>query len=149
LLALLALSAGVLSVLVSTTHVARAVGGSVGGGVFWTDQYGNVRPMAWAQVVADDGVSPPTTAYTTEGSYVLWLLPGTYALTASSDPGFFPETAPNVVVTAGSSSSIDFYLKPTGNPIPEMPSWTQPIIILATLMTTAVVVRRHKSRVRN
>ena len=135
--------------LVSTPHVVRAVGGSVSGGVSWVDQYGNVRPMSWAQVTADDGVSPPIVASTTEGSYVLWLPPGTYTLTASSDPGFYPESAPNIAVTPGSSTSIDFILKPTGAPVPELPAWTQPIIVLAALMTTAVVVRRHKSRVRN
>lgn len=135
--------------LVSTPHVVRAVGGSVSGGVSWVDQYGNVRPMSYAQVTADDGVSPPTIAYTTEGSYVLWLPPGTYTLTASSDPGFYPESAPNIAVTPGSSTSIDFTLKPTGKPVPELPAWTQPIIVLGTLMTTALVVRRYKSRVRN
>jgi hypothetical protein len=149
LLALLALSAGVLNLFVSTTPVVRAVDGSVSGGVSWVDQYGNMRPMSGAMVTADDGVSPPIVTYTTEGSYVLWLPPGTYTLTVSSDPGFYPESAPNIVVTPGSATSIDFTLKPTGKPVPELPSWTQPIIVLAALMTTAVVVRRHKSRVRN
>lgn len=149
LLVLLALSAGLLSVLVSTTHVAQAAAGSVHGGVYWIDQYGNMNPMPWATVTANDGVSPAIVAHTTDGSYEMWLPPGTYDITASSDPGFYPDSAPNIVVSPGSSTGIDFTLEPTGKPIPELPPWTQPIIILGTLMTTALVVRRHKTRARN
>ena len=150
LLALLvALSVGVLSLVVSTTHVAAAEGGYVEGAVYWIDQYDNMRPMEWAQVTADNGESPPIVAYTTNGSYVMWLPPGTYNITASSGPGFYPESAPSVVVSPGSSTSIDFTLKPTGKPIPELLPWAQPIIVLATLMITAVAVRRQKTRTRN
>jgi hypothetical protein len=149
LLALLALSAGVLSVLVSTTPVVRAEGGYVEGAVYWIDQYGNMRPMEWAQVTADDGSSLHIVAYTTNGSYEMWLPTGTYEITASSDPGFYPKSASSIVVSPGSSTSIDFTLEPTGRPIPELTSWTQPIIVLAALMITAVAVRRHKTRTRN
>jgi hypothetical protein len=121
----------------------------VSGGVYWADQYGNLRPMAWAKVTADDGASPPVTAYTTNGSYVLWLPQGTYTLTASSDPGFLPDSAPDIVVSAGGSTSIDFTLQQSGKPIPELPPWTVPIIVLGTLMTTVAVVRRQKTRIRN
>ena len=122
----------------------------MGGAVYWIDQYGDARPMAWAQVTADDGASPSLVAYTTtDGSYMMWLPQGTYNITASSGPGFYPESAPSVVVSPGSSTSIDFTLKPTGRPIPELLPWAQPIIVLATLMITAVAVRRHKTRTRN
>jgi len=136
-------------VLISTTHVVRAEEASVYGGVYWIDQYGNMHPMAWAQVTADDGASQPIVAYTTDGSYEMWLPPGTYDITASSDPGFYPESAPSIVVSPGSSTSIDFTLEPTGRPIPELPPWSQPVIVLATLMITAIAVRRHKTRTRN
>jgi hypothetical protein len=153
LLALLALSAGVLCVLISTTHVVAAEGGYVEGKVYWIDQHDNMYLMAWANVTADNGESPPIVAHTTDGSYEMWLSPGTYNITASGPlgplgPVYFPESA-NVVVSPGSSTSQDFYLKPTGNPVPEFPSWTGPIIILATLMITTVAVRRHKTRTRN
>lgn len=146
LLALLALSAGVLSVLISTTHVVGAVAGSVQGGVYWIDQYGNMRPMAWAQVTADDGNSPPIVAYTTDGSYMMWLPTGTYNITALSEPGFFPDSVANVVVSPGSSTSIDFTLEPTGEPIPELPPWAQPLILLLAISITAITVRRHRRR---
>jgi hypothetical protein len=151
LLVILALSAGLLFVLVSTTTpVARAEGGSVDGMVYYYDQYGDMHPMAWAQVTASGGGSPSVIAYTTDGSYSMWLPAGTYTVTASgpsgpSGPVFFPDSA-SVVVSDGGSTSVDFYLKPTGNPIPEFPPWTEPMIILGMLMITAVAVRRQKNR---
>jgi hypothetical protein len=154
MLAILALSAGLLFVLVSTTAVvAQAGGGSVGGIVYWIDQYGDMHPMAWAQVTAYGGGSPPIVAYTTDGSYWMWLPAGSYNITASGPSGpagpvYFPQSD-NVVVSNGGSTSVDFYLKPTGNPIPEFPPWTEPIIILGVLMITAVALRRQKSRTRN
>jgi hypothetical protein len=140
----LAVFAGLLSALAFTTHEARAVAGSVHGGVYWIDQYGNMRPMAWAQVTADDGMSPPTVAYTTDGAYMMWLPSGTYNVTASSDPGFYPASVASVVVSPGSSTSVDFTLEPTGKPIPELPPWAQPLILLCAVSITAIAVRRHR-----
>lgn len=84
------------------------------GGVYWTDQYGNLRPMLSAQVTANDGVHPSFINYTTDGAYTLQLTPGTYDVTASS-AGFYSETHTHVVVTLGSSISLDFTLQPTGS----------------------------------
>jgi hypothetical protein len=147
LLAILVFSAGVLCVLVSMTPAVQAQAGYLHGGVYWTDQYGNMHPMSWAQVVAE-GSESTTVANAINGSYEMWLPAGTYTVTASSDPGFYPQSA-NVVVSPGSSASQDFYLKPTGKPIPELPPWTPPFIILATLMITAIAVRRQKTSTRN
>lgn len=118
----------------------------MGGMVLWTDQYGNARPMAWAQVTADDGVSPPVIAYTTNGTYMMWLPAATYDITASSEPGFFPETKTGIVVSPGSSTGIDFTLKPTGQPIPELPPWSQPLIVVCAVAVTIAALRRHKTR---
>jgi len=144
----LAVFAGVLSTVAFATPEAHAMAGSVSGGVYWVDQYGNMRPMSWAQVTADDGASPTVVASTTEGSYVLWLAPGTYNITASSDAGFYPDSADNVVVSPGSSTSIDFTLQPTGEPVPELPPWAQPLILLSAMAITVVSVRRYRARPR-
>jgi hypothetical protein len=142
----LVLFAGVLSALICMTPAVRAYGGSLGGIVYWIDQYGNARPMPWAQVTADNGESPPVVAYTTDGNYSMWLPEGTYDITASSSPGFYPDSKPGIVVSPGYSVSLDFELKPTGQPIPELPPWSQPLVILATLAITAVAVRRRRIR---
>jgi hypothetical protein len=139
------LVAGVLATLAWGSPTAQALaGGSVGGVVYWIDQYGNARLMPWAQITASDGVSQVTT-YTTDGSYAMWLLPGTYDITASSSPGFAPDVKSGIVVSQGSSVSLDFQLNQTGVPIAEIPAWSQPLVVLFTLAITAVAVRRYKT----
>jgi len=145
LMVLLALVAGILSVVVCATPVVQAGSGSVHGAVLWIDQYGNAHSMPWAQVTADDGVSRYST-YTTDGTYVMWLPTGTYDVTAASDPGFFPETTTGVVVSPGSSTSIDFTLEPTGQPIPELPPWSQALVAVFGVTVTIVALRRHRNR---
>jgi len=148
LIVLLALSAGVLSAVVSMTPTVQAQSGSVHGMVYWIDMYGDAHPMAWAQVTASDGVNSPVIAYTTDGSYTMWLPEGTYDITASSEPGFFPETITGFVVSPGSATGLDFILKPTGKPIPELPPWAQPLILLCAMMITVLAVRRYRVRPR-
>ena len=137
---------GVLITVAWSTPTARPLdGGSVGGVVYWIDQYGNARLMPWAQITASDGASQVTT-YTTDGSYAMWLLPGIYDITASSPPGFYSDTKSGIVVSQGSSIGLDFELQQTGQPIPELPSWSQPLVVMSTLTITAIAARRYKTR---
>jgi hypothetical protein len=138
----LAVLAGLLSGAVLTTPNVHAMNGSVSGGVYWADQYGNLHPMSWAQVTADNGES----ASTTDGSYVLFLPPGTYTITAEAGPAYVPDSANNVVISSGSSTSIDFTLQPTGKPVPELPPWAQPLILLSAIVVTVVALRRYRPR---
>lgn len=137
----LAVLVGLLSGAVLTTPNVHAMTGSVSGGVYWADQYGNLRPMSWAQITADNGESTTTT----DGSYVLFLPPGTYTITAESGPAFLPESE-NVLISSGSSTSLDFTLQPSGEPVPEVPPWAQPLILLSAIMVTVVALRRHRPR---
>ena len=137
---------GLFSGAVLNTPAVHAMNGSVYGGVYWVDQYGNMRLMSWAQVTAENGESR-TTASTTNGSYVLFLTPGTYTITAESgNPAFFPDSADNIAVSPGSSTSLDFTLQPTGKPVPELPPWAQPLILLSAIVVTVVCVRRYRPR---
>lgn len=144
LVALLVVAVLVSLVLATPTALAQD-GGSVGGVVYWIDQYGNARLMPWAQVTADDGVSQVTT-YTTDGRYMLWLPAGRYDITASSPPGFAPDTKSDIVVSDGTSTSLDFQLNQTGEPIPELPPWSQPLVVVSTLAITVLAIRRYKTR---
>ena len=142
----LAVLAGLLSGVVLSTPNVHAQNPSVYGEVYWEDQYGNLHPMSWAQITADDGQSPPTTASTTDGSYALFLAPGTYTITAESGPAFVPDSKDNVVVSSGSSTSMDFTLQPTGKPVPELPPWAQPLMLLSAIVVTVVALRRYRPR---
>jgi len=146
LIVVLALLAGVLSIAASSTPAVHAQSGSVQGTVYWIDMYGNLQAMPWAEITADDGAHPTVVTHTTDGTYVMWLPEGTYDITASSPPGFFPETVSSVVVSPGTSTGLDFTLKPTGEPIPELPPWAQPLMLLGAITITVLAVRRYRRR---
>jgi len=122
---------------------SHAVGlATIRGTVYWYDQYGNLRAMSWAQVTAvgEDGTT--TVSSTTEGNYVMWVAPGTYNVTASSDPGYIPD-AHEVVVSPGGVATADFYLKPSGNPVPEYPPALQPVMLVVAALVAVVMIRRR------
>jgi hypothetical protein len=142
---ILTVLAGLLSGLVLTAPNAYAMDGSLHGAVYWADQYGNLHLMSWAQISADNGESVVTTS-TTSGSYALYLPPGTYTITAEAGPAFLPESANNILISSGSSTSLDFTLQPSGKPVPEVPPWAQPLILLSAIVVAVVALRRYRPR---
>lgn len=151
LVVILAVSAALLSVLATTvvqTAQAQVAGGAVHGDVLWIDMYGDAHAMPWAQVTATSATEQPVVTYTTDGTFGMWLFVGTWDITASSSPGFIPQTISGVVVTSGSSTSLEFTLEPSGRPIPELPPWVQPLVLVLAVMVTAIAVRRYKPRTR-
>lgn len=64
-------------------------GAGISGTIYWTDQYGNLRPFSWVQVsaISEDGAVTLTSS-TVDGGYALFVGPGTYNVTASSEPVF-------------------------------------------------------------
>ncbi len=131
-------------VLASTTAVSRASLSVIQGTVNWYDQYGNLRPLPWAQVIAEGQSGEPTVASSaTDGSYIMWVPPGTYNVTASLDPGYTPISYP-VTVTPGGVAVVDFNLEPSGKPIPEYPSIVQPIMAVVAVLVAAIMIRRRR-----
>ena len=88
----------------------------ISGTIYWYDEHGNLRPLAGVQVIAisQEGVSIVTSS-NVDGTYVVWVAPGTYDVTASSDPGFIPQTH-TVTVPPGGVASVDFQLQASGIP---------------------------------
>jgi hypothetical protein len=116
------------------------------GTVYWYDQSGNLRPLSWVQVSAtgEDG-SPTVTSSTTDGNYMMWVAPGTYNVTAASDPGFLPQ-AHEVAVTPGGVAMVDFYLQPSGKPIPEYPPSLQPVMLAVAALVAVIMIRRRQRK---
>jgi hypothetical protein len=117
------------------------------GTVYWYDQYGNLHPLPWAQVIAEgDGGEPAMVVSTTDGTYMMWVAPGTYNVTASSEPGYLPETH-MVTVSDGGSAAVNFQLEPSGEPIPEYPVSVQPVMLAVAALAAAIMIRRrHRAR---
>ena len=113
------------------------------GTVYWYDMYGNLRPLPWAQVVAEGSSEEPATASTTtDGTYMMWVVPGSYNLTVSVDPAYTPESK-TVTVTEGGMATADFQLQPSGKPIPEYPSVAQPVMLLIAALAATILIRRR------
>ena len=113
------------------------------GTVYWYDMYGNLRPLPWAQVVAEGSSEEPATASTTtDGTYMMWVVPGSYNLTVSVDPAYTPESK-TVTVTEGGVATADFQLQPSGKPIPEYPSVAQPVMLLIAALAATILIRRR------
>jgi len=117
------------------------------GTVYWYDQYGNLHPLPWAQVIAEgDGGEPAMVVSTTDGTYMMWVAPGTYNVTASSEPGYLPESH-MVTVSDGGSEAVNFQLEPSGKPIPEYPVSVQPVMLAVAALAAAIMIRRrHRAR---
>jgi len=116
---------------------------SIRGTVYWYDMYGNLHPLPWAQVIAESEEGSSTVASTTtDGTYVLWVDPGSYNLTVSSDPGYTP-VSKMVTITPGGAVTADFQLEPSGKPIPEYPSVAQPVMLLIAALAATVLIRRR------
>ena len=116
----------------------------ISGTIYWYDQYGNLHPFSWVQVnatSADGDVT--TTSSTLDGTYVLYVAPGTYDVTASPNPAFISQSKTVMVSPGGMAAGVDFQLEPSGKPIPEYPSVAQPILLLMATLAAAVFVRRR------
>jgi len=83
------------------------------------------------------------TPSTTDGTYIMWVAPGTYNLSVSLDPGFTPQSQ-MVTVSDGGVVAVDFQLEPSGKPIPEYPSAVQPVMLVVATLAAAIVLRRRR-----
>ena len=136
--ALILLGFVALAFTVVPSHASMSV---IRGTVYWYDQYGNLHPLAWAQVIAESDGGDVVVS-TTDGTYMMWVAPGTYNVTASSGPGYVPESQ-MVTVSDGGSAAVDFQLEPSGKPIPEYPVPLQPVMLAVAALAAAIMIRRR------
>jgi len=96
----------------TTTAAAQDARGSISGRV--TDTSGAVLPGVSVTVVNIDTNSPTTTTTSDQGRYaVLYLLPGTYRVTATLD-GFRTGVNEHIQVRVGDKVQYDVALEPGG-----------------------------------
>jgi len=137
----------VLSVVASASLILPSYGAMsvIRGTIYWYDQYGNLHLFSWVQVTAtsvDGGVT--VTSSTTDGTYILYVAPGTYNVTASSDPAFIPQTKMVTVSPGGVAGGVDFQLEPSGKPIPELPAPLVPVLLLVTMLAATMMLRPRR-----
>jgi hypothetical protein len=145
------------------------------GTVSWLDMFGTYHALPWAQVSASPGPDsgtattgmstnvaytagflPGTTGAETAGQYLMWLPAGQHdvGVSTSEAPGVWGGPAEQngqytVVVSPGWVGGGETRLDHTGGvPVPELPSATLPIGLLAAIAVTVLSLRRrtvHKS----
>lgn len=117
-------------------------GGYVSGQVLGFDYYNELIPIAWAKVVASNGVYTFRAASGGDGGYQLFLPVGYYNVTAT-EPGYVPHTM-FVSVSDGSSSVINFYLEESRIPVPEFQPQMVPLVLVFALAATLAAKRATK-----
>ena len=141
---------------------------SLRGTVRWFDMFGNLRPLAWAQISASPGPATDTVpAYSTgngaigagvsdpSGAYIMWLPAGTHDVSVSTSeaPQIWSSAAPTqnaeyaVVVSDGWVGGGDTQLSGSGVPIPELPSAVLPLGLFAVLAASVWLLRRKTTNV--
>lgn len=140
--AILLLGAFASAMMVAPSHAGAGVS-MIRGTVYGYDQSEDLYPLSWVNVTATGVGGSITASSATDGTYMMWVAPGTYNVTASSDPGFLPQ-ANEVSVTAGGVATADFYLHPSGKPIPEYPSPLQPAMLIVAALATVIMIRRRQ-----
>jgi len=121
-----------------------AGGGIITGAVYGFNMFDELEPVAWATVYAS---SPQYrfTSYTSGGGvYQMYVPQGTYNVTVVQ-PGYVPQ-AYSVAVSAGSASTINFYLEESHVPVPEFPSGMAAAIAVLAFAAVLVAVKRTKRR---
>ena len=129
------------SLMILPSHASMS---SIRGTVYWYDMYGNLRPLAWAQVIAE-GEARTVVSTTTDGTYIMWVVPGTYNVTVSLDPGYTP-VSKMVTVSPGGVVTADFQLEPSGKPVPEYPPLLQPAMLVVALLVAVIMIRRREQK---
>ena len=119
-------------------------GGAITGYVLGFDMFDQLQPIAWATVTADNG-QYRLQAYSGSGGYYDMFVPaGNYNVTVV-EPGYKAYSSA-VTVSAGSASTINFYLEQSHVPVPEFPSGMTSVIAVVALSACLLAMRRIRRK---
>ncbi len=131
-----------------TVHLTLEEQPSMLGVVSWLDMYGDLRKLAWAQVIerSPDGIWTSSAT----GSYRLWLSPGSheFLVTTIGETQLWEQLNFDIVIAGpGDHTPRDVTLTTTGTPTPEFTdqAWAAvfPVITLSILLSKR---RRNQPR---
>jgi hypothetical protein len=130
---------------VATVPVTLEEQPSLSGIVYWTDMYGDLRTLPWAQVIER---SPGDTwTSTTTGAFKLWLSPSSHDLYVSTigEEQLWERFEFSIVLArTGVHTNRDIVLVASGTRTPEFTTPTWAAVILLTLLL--VLIRSNKRR---
>jgi len=129
----------------ATVHVTLEEKPSLSGIVSWIDMHGNLRRLAWAQVIERSPGSTWTSS--TTGTYRLWLSEGSHEFlvtTIAEEQLWEPFQFEVTLAGRGAHTSVDVLLKTAGTPTPEFTRLTWAAAIPLTALLVLVSKRRRK-----
>jgi hypothetical protein len=127
----------------SGDNFAQGAGGRVHGLIYGFNVYDELIPVSWASVTAVRDGQTVDVAYSNDGFYEMYLPSGTFDLVVDS-PGYFTETK-TIIMGDGSDYALNFYMERNNQPIPEFATLAVQIVVLLSLFTTILVVRKRRS----
>jgi hypothetical protein len=131
---------------IATQVDAQVGGGHVHGYVFSFDQYDQLVPVGWADIVATNEAQT-FTAYSGENGFYEMMLPtGTFTLSVS-EPGYKDYSA-TIAVSNGSSTAFDVYMERSETPIPEFSGYLAAVVVIAAFASVIVLTRRFRKTTR-
>jgi hypothetical protein len=111
----------------------------------WSNE---LRTLSWYTVTvtgAEGMVGSPFMAYTNDGIYEFYLLPGTYSMTLAG-PGYVPTPMGTIAVTEGQTgvpgSGNNVGLPPSNIPVPEFSGMA--IVVFSALAASLYLLRRKR-----
>jgi len=125
---------------------------NVGAGVFGTLN-GIVRdplsnPVNGVSVHAEDGLGHVgNTNTSSNGSYIMSLSPGTYAVTYSLG-GYLDTVIPGVVIVDGQTTTQDAIIEPDPNSVPTLSEWGMLLMGLMLMAAGSIAVIRRRRVIR-
>jgi hypothetical protein len=120
-------------------------GGMIRGSVYGFDMYNRLQPIAWASVYANNGHYTFVTYTSGGGYYEMYVFPqGLYNVTVV-EPGYVSYSNA-VVVSPGSTSTINFYLEESHIPVPEFPAGMASAVTVLALGAVLIAARRTRRR---
>jgi len=143
---------------------------SLRGTITWTDMFGNLNALPWAQLTASPGPAYDSyPAYATgtglelsavtglgifglldthtqssAGSYIMWVPAGTHEVSVSTSAfsGVWAPGGYSVVVSDGWVGGGGVALQSTGNPVPEVPVAMLPLALFGALAASVWLLRK-------
>jgi len=127
-----------------TDQYYEAGGGTIQGDVLGFDMFNQLEPIAWATVTAQNGQYRLVAYSSSSGYYDMYVPAGHYNVSVS-EPGYKLGSS-FVVVSPGSSNSINFDLEESHVPVPEFPSGMISVIAVVALSAALLAMRRTRRK---
>ena len=104
---------------------------------------GDYRETGWANITAagENGVFEGQ--FNMGGSYYMYMPPGNYIVTVQM-PGYIDQTQ-EISLSEGSYQNINFYLQPSGIPIPEFHEYATMLMTAISLLLVIFIMRKRNT----